>query len=174
MTRVYETRDPARLRALLQRDKVAGAYLLGDLNPRYLGACRFYVAEAGGQAAVALVYEGLSVPALLTFGDAALTGALLADPAVALPATCHVHLLEAHRPAVEARYALASERRMVRMALPAGAIRPGPPRTWQSGPSAPPTPRAWSRSTPTTPATSTSRASSPPGSTSGASRASGW
>ncbi len=124
MTRVFETRDPARLRALLGRDPVAGAYLLGDLDPRYLGACRFFVAEAGDAAAVALVYLGLSVPALLTFGDAALAAALLADPAVALPATCHVHLPEAHREAVESRYTLEAERRMLRMALAPGALRP--------------------------------------------------
>lgn len=122
---VDEVRDRRRLRALLAEDRVAAAYLLGDLDERFFDDARFFVAEADGRAAVLLLYLGLTTPAVLTVGDAGLLEAIV--DAAPLPPRFHAHLLEPHLESFEARFGLEGRRRMRRMAVDAARFSPAPP-----------------------------------------------
>jgi len=89
---IRETRDKDLLRELLASDPVAAAYLLGDLVEPFFRQCRWLVASAGGarrlEGAV-LVYTGLSVPAVLSFGAPDAVEAVLAYFARELPEMCY-------------------------------------------------------------------------------------
>ncbi|HET8934836.1 MAG TPA: hypothetical protein VFN67_15405, partial [Polyangiales bacterium] len=90
---VGETRDKAQLRQLLTTDPVAAAYLLGDLVEPFFGHCRWLVAGYRGRLEGAvLVYTGLSVPALLSFGAPDAVDAVFQRFASELPATCYAKI----------------------------------------------------------------------------------
>lgn len=87
---VCETRDRAQLRELLASDPVAAAYLLGDLVEPFFSQCRWLVAGYRGRLEGAvLVYTGLSVPAVLSFGAPDAVEATLAYFARELPPMCY-------------------------------------------------------------------------------------
>ena len=70
MVEVSETRDVALLRRLLESDRVAGAYLLGDLEAPFFDKGRWLVATRDGSAvAVVLVFAAFAEPVVLSFGD---------------------------------------------------------------------------------------------------------
>jgi ribosomal protein S18 acetylase RimI-like enzyme len=87
---VSETRDKERLRELLASDPVGAAYLLGDLAEPFFSQCRWLVAAHRGRLEGAvLVYTGLSVPAVLSFGAPDAVEAALAYFARELPEMCY-------------------------------------------------------------------------------------
>jgi ribosomal protein S18 acetylase RimI-like enzyme len=87
---ISETRDKQQLRTLLAADPVASAYLLGDLVEPFFSQCRWLVAAHKGRLEGAvLVYTGLSVPALLSYGAPDAVEATLAYFARELPAMCY-------------------------------------------------------------------------------------
>jgi len=90
---VCETRDKAQLRELLTGDPVAAAYLLGDLVEPFFGHCRWLVAGYRGRLEGAvLLYTGLSVPALLTYGAPDAVEATLAHFAHEIPHACYAKI----------------------------------------------------------------------------------
>jgi GNAT superfamily N-acetyltransferase len=112
-----------RLRRILADDPIAGAYMLGDLDPVYAPFCAWWVAHAGGRdTAAILVYTGLSAPALLTHGDVAGIEAILSRFSNDLPPRAHVHLLAEHVDAFHAHFELDRLRTMVRMGCHGAAL----------------------------------------------------
>lgn len=102
---VHETRDKTQLRALLAEDPVAAAYLLGDLVEPFFSQCRWLVAGYRRRLEGAvLLYTGLSVPALLTYGAPDAIEAILDQFAPELPSTCYAKLPLEHADAVHAHY----------------------------------------------------------------------
>lgn len=102
---VHETRDKALLRSLLAHDPVAAAYLLGDLVEPFFSQCRWLVANHRGRLeGVVLLYTGLSVPALLSFGAPDAIAAVLVHYARELPDTCYAKLPLEHADAVSSLY----------------------------------------------------------------------
>jgi GNAT superfamily N-acetyltransferase len=85
-----ETRNKAQLRALLASDPVAAGYLLGDLVAPFFEQCRWLVAGYRGRLeGVLLIYTGLSVPALLSYGAPDAISAIFEHFAPELPDTCY-------------------------------------------------------------------------------------
>jgi ribosomal protein S18 acetylase RimI-like enzyme len=107
-TRVFdvdETRDKAQLRSLLSQDPVSAAYLLGDLVEPFFSQCRWLVASYRGRIeGVVLLYTGLSVPALLSYGAPDAVEAVLERFTRELPDTCYAKLPLEHAGAVNAYY----------------------------------------------------------------------
>lgn len=124
---VAETRDKARLRELLAQDPVAAAYLLGDLVEPFFGQCRWLVASYRGRTeGVVLLYMGLSVPALLTYGAPDAIDAVLQHYAQALPDTCYGKLPLEHADILHAHYRVAQVERLWVMGMRASElIAPG-------------------------------------------------
>jgi GNAT superfamily N-acetyltransferase len=66
----FETRDAGLLRGLLESDRVAGAYLLGDLEAPFFEQGRWLVAARGGTPiATVLVFTAFADPVILSFGE---------------------------------------------------------------------------------------------------------
>lgn len=85
-----ETRDKSQLRELLAADPTCSAYLLGDLAEPFFSQCRWLVAgQRGRLEGAVLVYNGLSVPAVLSFGAPDAVHAVLAHFARELPQLCY-------------------------------------------------------------------------------------
>ena len=81
MVDVHETRDVALLRRLLESDRVAGAYLLGDLEAPFFEKGRWLVATRDGSAiAVVLVLAAFAEPVVLSFGDVEGVRAIVVAP----------------------------------------------------------------------------------------------
>ena len=119
---VREVSDKATLHRALIRDRVAAAYHLGDLDPRYFQFCRWWGAssdDADELEAVALLYAGLRMPALLTLGSAAGVEAILDDAGVRaeLPSRFYAHVMNDHMAGLQAHYREVKLRSMVRMGL---------------------------------------------------------
>jgi ribosomal protein S18 acetylase RimI-like enzyme len=85
----HETSDKQALRALFARDPIAAVYQLGDLAEPFFSACRWFASDSGA----VLLYYGLAVPVLVTFGD---TAALL--PHVPVPPRFYTKLADAELP----------------------------------------------------------------------------
>jgi cyclic pyranopterin phosphate synthase len=119
--------DLRALTAYLERDRIASAYLLGDLDLPYAEHCRWFgLPDAAGGAieAVLLLYTGLSMPAVLTSGGAAEVEALIAGTRGLLPRRFYGHVLEPHRDALEHFYDAPALKPMSRMGLTRAAYRP--------------------------------------------------
>lgn len=104
------------IRDFLVQDRDYAAFALADLDPPLFEQCRWYGAETAGQMrSLALVFEGLTPPALFLMGDATglalLFGSLLRDQQVY--ATCKGE----HLPILEAYYSLGRVEKMTRMVL---------------------------------------------------------
>jgi len=126
------TRDLERVRAVLQRDAITTAYMLGDLDPVYAPYCQWWIARAAGSGgsagsgesggpsgdvAVLQVYTGLSAPVVLTHGTAEGVAAIVAAFRDDLPGRAHVHLDPTHHPVLEAHFHFERVRPMMRMGL---------------------------------------------------------
>lgn len=109
------------LHSLLIQDRVAGAYLLGDLDDNYFGYCRWWGAHAtdGTLESVMLLYTGLRLPAVLTFGNTTGIEDIFSDPAVRneLPTQFYAHIMNEHLAAFQGHYNTDALRSMVRMGL---------------------------------------------------------
>ncbi len=111
--------DPSQaLREALRSDPVRTAYLLGDLDPTYAPYTRWFASGFYGVPdAVLLVYTGLSVPAFLTWGQAAGVDAILEAFIDELPERTMAHIEPAHLTDVDRRYDVERLRPMLRMGL---------------------------------------------------------
>ena len=78
--------DKRQLQGLLARNPQKTSYLLGDLEEPFFSDCTWYGSFYDGQLlAVLLLYKGLSVPTLLTYGDPDLFAGILDHYHEALP-----------------------------------------------------------------------------------------
>jgi len=85
MIDVFESRDEGLLRGLLESDRAAGAYLLGDLEAPFFELGRWLVATRGGTPiAIVLVFEAFADPVILSFGDVSGVEAIVARPEIDL------------------------------------------------------------------------------------------
>jgi len=112
---VRETRDREVILSILNEDRVFAAYALGDLDPSLFEQCRWIIAEHGdGSRALALLFKGLEPDTLLLYGEPRGHAVILAT--AMRPASVYAIFTEAQKPALEAHYALAEVRSMLRMA----------------------------------------------------------
>ena len=111
--------DDETLTTYLRRDPITSAYMLGDLDQPYAEHGRWYGLrdERGGVRAVLLLYEGLSVPAVLTSGGADDVEALLAAARTTIPRKFYAHIRDAHRGPLSVFYELRDAKQMLRMGL---------------------------------------------------------
>lgn len=116
---IREVRDREMLGRFLAREPVRTAYLLGDLDPLFFPYARYFVYFGEKEPlAVAMRYDGLSAPALLTYGSTDHVPLLLAALSHRLPSRVYVHLPEEHAPAYESLLGdTRSLRRMARLGL---------------------------------------------------------
>ena len=119
--RVRRVTDKRALHALLIQDRIAGAYLLGDLDDNYFDFCQWWGAHRadGALESVLLLYTGLRLPAILTFGDPTGVEDILDTEAVrnGLPAQFYAHVMNGHLAALQNHYNIGELRSMVRMGL---------------------------------------------------------
>lgn len=120
--------DPRVLARFLSRDPLEAAYLLGDLEPPYVQATRWYGAgpDPEAPAAVLLCYGGLARPVLCPWGEGEGVGAILRDYGSLLPGRVRIMAMVAHLAVMEKTYAPFRMRRMIRMGVDRGSFRPGP------------------------------------------------
>lgn len=134
-----EVTDADELKRFLVRDRVANAYLLGDLDPAYLPYCTWYGGRtpSGELGALVLVYEGLRLPAVLTVAppcadsadqDAIKSGLGMLDEVFtqvrhALPREFWVHAWEHHRLLLDRHFEPGALKPMIRMGLTRQAYR---------------------------------------------------
>ncbi len=124
--RVEATTDKERLRAFLGRDRLWGAYALGDLEPGLFEQCAWAVAVEGGRdSALTLVFKGLTPPGCLTFGAAAGIHATLAGGFA--PRAPFFGSDLAHEAVVTEFYDMPKRTLMLRMAVDAGVFRSSSP-----------------------------------------------
>jgi GNAT superfamily N-acetyltransferase len=116
---VEQINDRNELREFLLRDKVANAYLLGDLDPAYLPFCSWYGArqENDDLESLVLIYQGLSLPVVLMLGAPSNFEDFLVDVGPHLPERFHFHVLEHHIDTVRHVFDCADTMRMHRMGL---------------------------------------------------------
>jgi ribosomal protein S18 acetylase RimI-like enzyme len=110
--------EQARLRTLLDEDRVWCAYALADLEPPLSAHATWNV----GRRAVALLYRGLQPPFLFLHGDPLEVDEVTSS----IPdGTIQYGLLGAHRAALRDRLSIARETRMWRMVLHADELPEG-------------------------------------------------
>jgi RimJ/RimL family protein N-acetyltransferase len=116
---VEQVRDREELRDFLMRDRLASAYLLGNLDPAYFQWCKAYGAreDDGSLESVVLLYTGLSLPAVFTAGDERHFGELLEAIRNELPERFHFHVQEKQLAALHGVYEPSESKRMWRMGL---------------------------------------------------------
>jgi ribosomal protein S18 acetylase RimI-like enzyme len=116
---VEQVRDREELRDFLMHDRLASAYLLGNLDPAYFQWCKAYGARDDHDAleSVVLLYTGLSLPAVFTAGDERHFGELLEAIRTELPERFHFHVQEKQLAALRGVYEPSQTRRMWRMGL---------------------------------------------------------
>ena len=116
MLRVELTQDKSRIRAFLERDRLWGAYALGDLEPALFPHCLWGVAsDDRDDVALALLFQALTPPGLLTFGDPDGVVAILRE-AFQPPHVFFMIEME-HLPALRGLYAVGALDPMLRLAV---------------------------------------------------------
>lgn len=110
--------DKEAILQLLSRDPVSTAYMLGDLDADFDDVTTWYGAERDGRlVGVLLFYTGLSLPAILTWGDPDAIGKILAAFGPTLPGRTIMHLPPAHVAAAEQVFDLDDLKPMWRMGV---------------------------------------------------------
>lgn len=100
-----EIRDVATLRAFLVQDRERAAFFLGDLDPRYFHATRWFVERSEeGIRALVLRYDGHSMPVVLLHGDADGVRRVLRTFRDRLPGRFDIHAFAEHRRIVDAEF----------------------------------------------------------------------
>ncbi len=123
--RIERSGDRLRIEAFLNRDRVWGAYALGDLEPSLFAMCEWvFAVEADQDTALALLFQGLTPPICLTIGAVEGVEALVASGD--LPDWLHFVIEPSHWPLIHAAYELGEPDAMLRMGLAAGDFRPAP------------------------------------------------
>ena len=116
LVRRLEPDDP-ELAALLSKDPITSAYMLGDLDMPYAEHCRWYGLNEEGLRGVILLYSGLSMPAVLTKGDPEDVEALIEATHLNLPRRFYCHIRSEHKRALECYFDLYGLKNMIRMGL---------------------------------------------------------
>lgn len=116
---VEELTDREELRSFLMEDRVANAYLLGNLDPAYFQFCRWFGTRApdGSLGNLLLVYRGLSLPVVFMVGHAPKIVDFLQSCRGVLPERFHFHILENYMGAVETVLHPSQAQPMFRMGL---------------------------------------------------------
>ncbi|MCW5850719.1 MAG: GNAT family N-acetyltransferase [Anaerolineae bacterium] len=117
------TQDKARIRAFLERDRLWGAYALGDLEPALFPHCLWGVAsDARGDVALVLLFQALTPPGLLTFGDPQGAIAILSE--ALQPAHVFFMIATEHLAALRELYEIGALDPMLRMVVDVTTFRP--------------------------------------------------
>ena len=119
--------DDVRLRTYLRAHPVERAYMLGDLDPARAEHCQWWAlpGDAPGLLdAVALLYSGLRVPAVLTSGRTNDVHALIHAIQPQLPRRFYAQLRTHHVPAVMRSLRMSTPEERVRMGLTRATYRP--------------------------------------------------
>lgn len=117
--------DKTTLQTFLETNRVYHAYALADLADPFFQQCRWFATQS--KAAIqtlVLLFRGLHPPALLSMGQAAYLGDLLAN--IPLPPQIMTLALEDHLPYLTALYKFIYLDPMIRMALPGAHFIPRP------------------------------------------------
>lgn len=111
--------DREELREFLHKDRLAYAYLLGNLDPQYFQFCRWHgMRRADGTlGSLFLLYTGLSIPVVFMAGIEPDFPKLLAAARVELPHRFHFHVFDNQMEMMREVFHPASSQRMVRMGL---------------------------------------------------------
>lgn len=119
---VEQITDRDELRRFLSRDKLANAYLLGNLDPGYFQFCRVWGArnDAGQLGSLLLLYQGLSLPVVFLVGTDPNFERFLVEVRDQLPDRFHFHVLEGHIDTVRTVLDPTDCKRMQRMGLERG------------------------------------------------------
>lgn len=117
--REYGREEVDQIRDYLVSDRIGNAYLLGDLDAPYAEHCKWYGLPAadGHLDGLVLLYNGLSMPAVLTAGSPEAVEALMSGARTHLPRRFYSHIRADHREAVETQYVPRAWTEMVRMGL---------------------------------------------------------
>lgn len=123
MWRTLRLTSQTEIAAFLRQERLYAAYALGDLEPELFPQCDWFGAEReGALQTLALIYKGMSPPALFVMGDpdglAVLLGLILHEPRV----MCTIQ--SQHLPALRAHYRLDESCAMWRMAVHARTFKP--------------------------------------------------
>lgn len=118
--------DREELRSFLMKDRLANAYLLGNLDPSYFQFCKWFgLRDDDGQLqSLALLYTGLSLPAVFVTGDTARMEELLRNCRGELPNRFHFHVLEEQMTQIRGVFEPTSYQRMIRMGLERSHYKP--------------------------------------------------
>ncbi len=111
--------DRDEMRQFLMADRLANAYLLGNLDPQYLPFCRWYCLrdDDGALDSLLLLYTGLSLPAVFMVGTEANFETMLRECRKHLPERFHFHVGEEQMTVVEGVFEPSTYERMIRMGL---------------------------------------------------------
>lgn len=102
-----ETNDKQQLRQYLRQDSIETAYLLGDLVPPFFEHTRWFVASGSTRIqGIILLYEGLSVPCLLSTGKLDAIQALVEAFSEVWPAHGYAKYPTAHQEAFATHFPL--------------------------------------------------------------------
>lgn len=112
-----ENRD--ELRKFLRDDRLANAYLLGNLDPAYFQFCRWYGMRQDDDSlgSLVLLYTGLSLPVVFMVGTEPNFAELLNGVKKKLPRRFHFHVLEDQMDTVRDVFEPPISQRMIRMGL---------------------------------------------------------
>ncbi|RAL24974.1 hypothetical protein DL240_01830 [Lujinxingia litoralis] len=124
---VEELTQRDELREFLVQDRLANAYLLGNLDPAYFQFCRWYGArdESGQVAHLMLVYRGLSLPVVFTSGRGEDLSEFLEACYEEVPERFHFHVLETQMGGLTSAFELGQAEAMIRMGLEREHFQPG-------------------------------------------------
>ncbi len=118
--RVEMIRDVATLRAFLVAEPEKTAYFLGDLDPRYFHATRWYAErDHSGLSALLMLYLGHSFPGVLTYGAPDALRRIFGHVSEILPERFDIHHFEEHLETLHGLFRDGRQRVFVRMALDA-------------------------------------------------------
>ena len=117
--------DIEQIRGALLREPVTTAYMLGDTDVAHRHFCTwFWVGSNEVPEAIVLLYTGLSVPVVLTYGSPEGVEQVLRAFEPEFPGRLISHVMPAHLPAVDRLFESESLRPMLRMGLVAEQFRP--------------------------------------------------
>lgn len=116
---VEKLTDREELRNFLMKDRLANAYLLGNLDPAYFQFCQWYGWRdaSGALTNLLLVYSGLSLSTVFTSGNGEELEAFLREAREMLPDRFHFHVLGEQMPAMEEVFKAQGAEKMIRMGL---------------------------------------------------------
>ena len=125
---IEEPRSQERLAEILAPDRIRAAYQIGVLVPEYFEHARCFWAIQDAPRAIVTVYEGMSAPAIFTWGDPVLLKLLVSRIHRQLPNQVLLHLYPEHAEAFNGVMHPRSSRRVFRMSLTPERFRPVSPK----------------------------------------------